>query len=74
MTGIGHADAAGEIKQFAPVIGVDIRALGAFGNKVENATPGWSHVREIFFVKLTHYQFLIHSKRDRNKSCPLDKS
>jgi hypothetical protein len=37
VTRIGHADATGEVEQFAPVIGVDVRAFGAISNKVEDA-------------------------------------
>ena len=73
MAGIGHADAASEVKQLASIFGVNIRAFSTLGNKIEDATPRWSHMRKIFFVKLIHYQFLIHSKRDRDYPRPFPK-
>src|SRR5688572_10951470 len=51
MTGIGHADATGEVEQFTPIVGVDVRALGAFRNKVKDARPGGGHVGEVLFVE-----------------------
>jgi hypothetical protein len=51
MTGIGDADAAGEVKEPASIIGVDIGTFGAIGNKVKYATPNRSHVLNIFRVE-----------------------
>ena len=63
VTGIGHADAAGEVQQFPSIIGVDVGAFGALGNKVEDARPGGGHVREVFLIELIGcHDFLLDFK------------
>jgi hypothetical protein len=51
MASVGHADTTGEIKKLASIIGVDIGAFGAVGNKVKDATPDRGHMLEIFGVE-----------------------
>jgi hypothetical protein len=51
VTGIRHANAAGEIKEFAPVIRVDVGAFRAVCNKVEDARIGGSHVGKVLGVE-----------------------
>jgi hypothetical protein len=52
VTGVGHANAAGKIQQFASIAGVDVGSLGALGDKVEDARPGRRHMSEVLGVKL----------------------
>ena len=51
MTGVGHADTAGEVEQFASIIGVDVRTFCTFSDKIEDAAPDRGHVRKVIGVE-----------------------
>jgi hypothetical protein len=51
VAGVGHANAAGEVQKLASIIRIDVGTFCTFGDKVEDAAPDWSHVREVFGVE-----------------------
>jgi hypothetical protein len=67
VTRIRYPDAAGEIQQRFAVIRINVRAFRPVGNKVEDAAPGRSHVREIILIELIgrHFFFLVFEKSCR---------
>jgi len=67
VTSIRHADATGEVKKFAPVISIDVRSFGALRNEVEDATPDWSHVLEVFSVELIRCHSFLSGKKETGK-------
>ena len=54
VTGIGHTDAAGEIKVLFSIRRVNGASLGALSNNGEYTRPNRGHVGEILIIKLSH--------------------
>jgi len=52
VTGIRHSNSAGEIQQLFAIISVDVSTFSAVSDKIEDAAPGGSHVREIVLIEL----------------------
>jgi hypothetical protein len=54
VTCVCHANSTGEIEQFRAIVCVNVCAFSTVCNKIENATPGGSHVGEIFLIESVH--------------------
>jgi hypothetical protein len=57
VTGIRHADAAGEVQELSAIICINIRTFCTISNEVEDSRQGRRHVMEVISIELVGHLF-----------------
>ncbi len=71
VAGIGHANAAGEVKIFLSVYSINGTSFRTFRLDRENPRPDGRHVRKIFIIEFTHGIHLFENDEGRSRFTPL---